>query len=541
MARVIKNVKIGPSPKWLADKIISMGSKPINNVVDVTNYIMYDLGQPLHAFDLEKIKGSEIITRKATEGETIETLDGNTKTLFKDTLVIADKERPIAIAGIMGGANSEVDQKTTNIVIEAAEFNRISIRKSSKKLGLSTEASYRFERGIDSGGVEYSLNKAAKLIADFAGGTILNGIVRSGQKPTNAKVLIEYRKINNLLGLELSKLEINTILHKLGFEIEDSNAIVPLWRKDISVWQDLAEEVGRLYGYGKIKPIPIQKTESPRRSNYFKKEDIKDLLTEIGFVETQNYAFLSEKDTEPAKLKTKDLLEVANPLQVENKYLRSSLIPGLLKNIAKNPTFDPVLLFEIGKVFTKKEERTSLAVAASGKNASKFINDAVNKLSDLLPIKKDQVSVSELSSEELQRFKIKKPITFVLEVNLDEILLKWKVDEKELKLKLPKKMAHYRLISKYPSVTRDLAFIVDKSTNAELIRDEIYNISKNINRVELFDEFASDKFGKNKKNVAYHLYLEEMERTMTDREADQIIKNVTENIEKKFNAKLRSE
>lgn len=540
MARVVKNVKIGPSPKWLADKITAMGSKPINNVVDATNYIMFDLGQPLHAFDMDKVGKKEIIVRRAQEKESLKTLDGVERILDKNTLVIADATKPIAIAGVMGGANSEVEMKTANIVLESAEFDRVSVRRTSKKQGIASEASYRFERGIDSGNVEYALNKAAKLIAEIAGGSVLNGIVQAGTRPVNEIITVDYTKIDRLLGLNLSESEINHILNGLGFEIKSGTATIPLWRKDIKIWQDLAEEVGRIYGYNKIKPIPIEKTALAKRSDYYKVEKLKDLLVCAGFSEVYNYPFLSLADIETAKLKSSELVEVANPIQTENKFLRSSAIPGLLRNVAKNPTFDPVLLFETGKVFNKKEEILSLAVVASGKKAEKLINDCAEVVASFLKMKKGSIKIIESSREELQRFKIKKPVTFAFEIDLSSILPSLKIADAALGLTLSKKKVIYRPMSKYPSVTRDLAFILNKSVDADEVEDAIRALSDNISRVELFDEFISDTLGKNMKNIAFHLYLQEMNRTMTDESANMIINKVIKEIETKYSAKLRT-
>lgn len=539
LARVIKHAKIGPSPKWLQDRLIAIGAKPINNIVDVTNYILFDLGQPLHAFDMAKIKDRKIIIRTAETDEEIKTLDGTTRKLDKNMLVIADSTKAVAVAGVMGGENSEVTNQTVDIVIEAAEFNAVSIRKTAKKLGLSSEASYRFERGIDSSLIEYALNKAAKLMAEVSGGRILNGIVKAGQKPTQKSINIEYQKINSLLGLELSESEINHILKKIGFETKNNTVVIPLWRHDISIWQDLAEEVGRIYGYGNIKSIPVSKTETPKKSDYYKKEKLKDILVDLGFSESYNYAFLSSADIEAAKIKSNDLLEVANPLQPENKYLRNSLIPALLKNVAKNPTFDPVLIFEVGHIFTKSEEINSLGITASGKGACGLIEKAAEKIAEYLNLKANEIKIVELSREELQRFKIKKPTVYTLEIDLDSRLKK--IDSPlSLRLTTYSLPPVYRPFSKYPSVTRDLAFIVDRNVKAEEIKHAIYSISDNINRVELFDEFASDKFGVGKKNVAYHLYLEKMDKTMTDDEANEIIKKVVREIKSKFNGELRN-
>lgn len=538
LARVIKNVKIGPSPKWLKDKIEACGSKSINNVVDVTNYILMDLGQPLHAFDFDKITNKTILVRNAKEGEKITTIDGKERLLTKHNLVIADAEKPIAVAGVMGGLDSEVTDKTVNILLEAAVFERKSIRKTAKELGLTTEASYRYERGIDEAAVEYALNKAAKLIQDTSNGDILSGIVRSGDKNPKESIEVPYDKICRLLGLSLKDDEIKNILKRLGFEKNGIGYLIPSWRHDIEFWQDLAEEVGRIYGYDKVPLFEVPTSKTPKLSQYFSLEHIKDLLVELGGVEVINYAFLSDKDIEAAKLPTAGLLEIANPVQPENKYLRSSLIPCLLKNIAKNPSFDPIFIFEIDHVFTKKNENINLAIAISGKGSNKLAEKSRDQLEKSLKAK-GQINFTELSRDELVRFKIKKPSVLTFEVEIASTANK--VSQDDRLLDLVKKNHHYRPVSKFPSVTRDIAFIVSQKVNPADMTETIYLASDNINRVELFDEFASEKFGKSKKNVAFHIYLQDLAKTMTDQDADNIVRKIVSSIEPKFSAKLRTE
>lgn len=536
LSRVITGVKIGPSPKWMQDRLIACGAKPINNVVDVTNYILLDLGHPMHAFDWKKISKSKIIVRNAKKNEDIITLDGEVRNLGPEMLVIADSEKAVAIAGIMGGKNSEVDESTDTIILEAAQFNRKSIRKTAKTLGLSTEASYRFERGVDSGAIEYAINKAANLIAKTAGGKILQGIVQSGDKPTKIEVKIEYDKICQLLGEEISSDSIDHILRHLGFSISSGVATVPTWRHDVSIWQDLAEEIGRVTGYDKIKPLPLSKSDNFKKTSYYFTESLKDILVSLGYCETMNYPFLSALDVTTARLKPENLLEVANPIQPENKYLRTSLIPGLLKNMAKNPSFDPIQIFEVGHVYTKTSENLNLVIATSGKTSTdhmKIMDKVISHLGG------DQsVKISEFSREDLVQYKIKKALVVVSEINLSKIIAEIKIDQ-SLNLKTINKKVIYRGVSKYPSVTRDLAFIVDKDVKAEDIADKIYSISDLINRAELFDEFASNRFGVGKKNIAYHISLQSKDRTLNDPEAEEVIKKIVKNIESSFSAKLR--
>jgi len=537
LARVINNVKVSESPDWLKHKLTKCGLKPINNIVDVTNYIMLDLGQPMHAFDLLKISSASIIVRKAKNGEEIKTLDGEQHKLKSDDLVIADEDTPIAVAGIIGGFNSQISNQTIDIVLEAAEFERRMIRASSKRIGIATDASYRFERGIDSSCVEYAINKAAKMMQELAGGTILSGIVKFESDKEVNFVTFDEKKINNLLGTNLSKDEIDSILRNLGFKVTGASCQIPSWRHDISIWQDLAEEVSRILGLNNIKMMPIPKSTPTKKSDYYYKEYLKDILASMGYSEVYTYSLLSDKDLAEAQLSAKDLLEIKNPMQPENKYLRSSIIPGLLKAVAKNPTFDPVLVFEIANIFNKKNEEPKLAVVASGKSAKESIETLKNNLGEIISGLK--IEINEIGREELSRFKIRKPYTYVFEFSLKDISKKMKLSNKDLKLKINKDSIVYRPISKYPSLTRDLAFVIDRKKNSKEVRHTIYQVSESINRVELFDEFASDKLGKNKKNLAYHIYFQLPDRTMDDKEADGVVKKIILAVENNHSAKLR--
>lgn len=529
----ISGVKVEPSPKWLADRLISMGAKPINNIVDITNFIMLSWGQPLHAFDTKKIAKNKIIVRVAGEFEKITTLDSLERTLPNESLVIADEEKSIAIAGIMGGKNSEVDEKTADIIIESAEFDAPSVRKTSKILGLSTEASYRFERGIDSGKVLESAKYAAKMILEIAGGKV-EQIISEGIKPVENLIAIEHEKINNLLGLKLKNDEIDNILNKLGFEISNNKVKIPLWRHDVAIWQDLAEEVGRIYGYDKIYKMAIKKTSAPKKSSYFTKEEIKESMANENFTETINYIFLSANDLQTAKLNKDELLEIKNPIQQENKFLRNSLVPGLLKNIAKNPSFDPILLFEIGHVFSEKQENINIGICASGKMAKENIKKIVGIFKEKYNL---ELEIRELTREELIRYKIKKPVVYLAESTITEIIEKQKSD---FELKTIGKEIKYRPISKFPPAARDFCFILDSNISNNEIKNNIHNSSENILLVEIFDEFVSQKLGKNKKSVAFHIWMQDMEKAMTQVEVDKISQKIINNIKNDFGGALRS-
>jgi phenylalanyl-tRNA synthetase beta chain len=533
----IQSVKVAPSPEWLKNRLISLGSRPINNVVDITNYVLLEWGQPLHAFDASKITNSKIIIRQSKEQEKIVTLDGQVRTIPDGSLVIADQEKAIAAAGIMGGANSQVDNNTQDIIIESAEFDAASIRKTSKVLGLSTDASYRFERGIDSGRVFESAKYAAKLITEIAGGSI-SDVIYTGEVPGKQTIKMEYDKINALLGLKLSSENINKILINLGFEIENNNASIPLWRHDIAIWQDLAEEIGRVYGYEKITPIEMDITKASNNTDYFKKEYLKESLTDFGFSETVNYVFVSAYDAQTDEIETHDLLEIKNPMQNENKYLRNSLIPGLLKNVAKNPSFDPILLFEFGHIFDIHNEKNSIGLIASGKDSKKKIEAALELLKEKLKIG-NEIEILEISKDKLLKKKIRKSSVYACELilanELDNLVLTEKIDTPEA----PVTKVLFKQVSKYPPAVRDLAFIAKDDVDSHDIMNTILNLSENILLVDLFDEFSSPKFGVKKKNIAYHIYLQDMQKALLDSEADQIIKKIVLTVEDKYQAKLR--
>jgi len=551
MARVIKNVKIAPSPQWLVDRLIAVGAKPINNVVDVTNYIMLDLGHPLHAFDKAKIEGDQIIVKEIDTEMDVVTLDGEARAVLPEMLCIWDLNRPVAVAGVMGLGNSEVDDETTDIVLEAAVFDRKSIRKTAKLLNLRSEASARFERGIDDAGTEYAINKAANMIAEIAGGEVVGEAVSCQPSAfSQPQITIEYDKINAYADLDLENNEIDEILQNLGFETQDGKATIPSWRHDIEIWQDLAEEVYRINGIEKIKQDALPEIEKPAPSDYYRKEAIKDYLVEQGLDETISYTFLSEADVAAAKIDTSDLLELANPVQEENRYLRNSLIPGLLKAVAKNPSFDDIEIFEIGSVFSKNEEWFSLGIVTSGKSARK-VEKIIDQLCEKFSFDRNLFSIYEIPQEDLKRFKIKKPSVSIAQADIRELLKEGNFQDLDLKIK--KDMNDYRPISKYPPVKRDLAFLVksdvsqvparNASSIADVggaIRNSILETSPKAILVELFDEFESDKLGVGMKSVAFHVWLEDIDKTLSDSEADEQISKIISVLKEKFEAEIRS-
>lgn len=538
-AAVISRVKIAPSPDWLKRRLEKVGLKSINNIVDITNFIMMDLGQPLHAFDKDKIVGETIIVRDAQDGEKITTIDQAERTLDREMLVIADSRSAVAVAGVMGGSNSAIDDNTVNIVLESAVFDRRSVRRTAKILGFTTDASYRFERGIDAELTKTALLKAAGMIAELSGGEISETIFDTAREEKNEYVKIEYKNINTLLGLELDDAQIDQHLRSLGFEIKDGMALAPSWRHDVFIWQDLAEEVARLHGLKNIPMVEMAKVSAPKTADYYFKEMTKDILVEEGFSEVFTYPFLSDSDIATIGLSPDDLLEVANPVQSENRYMRNSLIPGLMRSFAKNPTFDPIAIFEVGNVFSTQNESSKIAVAVSGKDAKNLIDKSVESLSSKTGLSKDLFIVKDFTRDDLTKYKIKKPTVYVLEMDLAILVKAMREKGIGADLLLPSKEISYREISKFPPVKRDLAFVVKNEILKEDIIKEIKLISEKVILVEPFDEFVSDKFGEGSKSVAFHIWLEDRAKTLSDQQADEQISKIIKSLEEKFEAKLR--
>lgn len=537
VARIIRGVKIAESPQWIKDRLISCAVKPVNNVVDITNYIMLDLGHPLHAFDANKIGGKAIVVDEIKKEQEVMCLDDKARVLLPEMLCIYAGEKPVAIAGVMGLKCSEIDDDSTDIILEAAVFDPKSVRRTSKLLGVKTEASYRFERGVDDRGTSYAVKKAAQMISEIAGGEILSGEVIAGEVAKQGNIPIEYNKINELSGTVYTKNQVDGALKALGFEINEGFVYIPSWRHDITIWQDLVEEVMRLEGLDKVKPKVLDVKQPPSESDYFKKEKIKDYLVEMGLDEAITYTFLSDGDIRTAKLEPKDLLEVANPVQVENRYLRNSLVPGLLKVLSKAPSFDDIEIFEMGKVFDKNSELERLAIVTSGKS-SQTAEKIVGGLCKKIGVKKSIFNVYEIKREELKRFKIKKPTVYVAEAEVSDLIADAVFDDIKIRDRFDK--VAYRPISKYPPVSRDLAFVVDAKYTLSEIKDIILDTSQAVVLAEPFDEFIDDRFGKGKKSVAFHIYLQNMDKTMSDEEAGREIAQIIANLKKVLKAEVRS-
>lgn len=529
-AVVVDNIKIKESPEWIKNRLVNYGIKPINNIVDITNYIMFDLGQPMHAFDFDMINDGLINICFSKKNDELITLDENKYQLLENSIIIKDNEKIYDLAGIMGGKNSEISNNTKTIIFQAAIFNSTLIRKTAKYINKQTEASYRYERGVDPEMTICALKKAINLLTESCPEAKINKIVDldTGKNKTN-KIEFSEQKINSLLGTKLSKNEISAYLKRLYFEINDNIAVVPSFRQyDVKLWQDLAEEIARVYGYNNITSTAPLNIPIKQKSMYVARETIKDTLKNQGFTEIYSCSFIDKKDINAIGEKTENCLEIINPISPETQYLRPSLTTSILRAISKNPWAPDVNIFEIGKVFSLKNEKWQLAVATTNKNSHDIIS-AFNEL-------KIKAQVIEISQKLLDHFKIRKNVKIAL-IDLDNLLIKkdWDIN---LKTKLSTNNI-YKPISTFAPSVIDLSFIVNSNVNSNRIVNSINKMSNKILFVEQFDEYKSDKFGTNKKNVAFHIWIQQIDRPVDEKEVKNIIGIITTKLSREFNAELR--
>jgi phenylalanyl-tRNA synthetase beta chain len=579
-SRIIKDVTIKESPEWLKRRLKNIGLRPINNIVDVTNYIMYETGQPLHAFDLENLSLHKIIVQ-STQGESLfTTLDSKQRKLPSGTLMICDGEKPVAVAGVMGGENSEVTFATKNILIESAYFNPSSIRYSSKSLGLSTDASYRFERGTDPNGTVYAAERSAQLIAQLAGGEILGGVIDNyPEKIKDVEVRLRFSRVKKILGYDVPKNKIVEILVNLGMKIlvetdEELHISVPTFRPDIDREIDLIEEIARIHGYDNIPTvsrISITLGEKTDESSFT--QTVKETALALGFSEMINNPLQSEKTS----ALTGNPIKLLNPQSADMSYLRTSLLPGVLQIISANMNVGEkdLKLFEVGNIFQLKNdeaikefsdfnENESFILVITGKANQKtwysseenedffdlkgFVKSFVSKFSldnvlqysynhegnpifnayFTLVYKNANIGIGgSVKTEVLKKFDISQDV-YCFELNLD------KFNE----IPVPEKM--YQELLRYPKVFRDFAFIFDKSVTYEEVSDFILEKSSGLLKsVNLFDLFEGEFLGSNKKSMAFSLEFFDNTRTLNDDEVENEFLHLISEVTEKFNAKLR--
>lgn len=579
-AKVVCEITVKDSPEWLKKRIKKIGMRPINNIVDITNFVMYEYGQPLHAFDLDLLKGKKIVVKSTDKDSSFTTLDSKERKLPPKTLMICDAEKPVAIAGVMGGENSEISSGTRNILIESAYFNPSSIRKTSRALGLSTDASYRFERGIDPSTADAAAERAAQLIVQYAGGKEAEGILDVYPVPIKEKeVRIRFERVSKILGYQVPKEKISYIVEKLGFKViikteEELHIKVPTFRPDIEREIDVIEEIARINGYDNIPAVSkVAITLTKRFDESEFADNIRNAASALGFFEMINNPLQDEKS---ASL-TGNPVKILNPLSNDLAYLRTSLIPGALQTVARNLNSGEkdLFLFEIGNVFNKISsgpiesfsdytEEENLIFLISGrlngkewhseeKQADFFhlkgaldsflakmsldnvLNDSyydtANSIYDFYYTKilDDKITGTggKINKEVLKKFDLSQDV-FCFEFNIN--LLK----------NVKKKEKRYLEPVKYPKVIRDFAFVFDKSLTFGQVKDFIQqNGSKLLKSVTLFDIFQSESLGSGKQSLAFTLEYYSEGRTLTEQEVDIEFQNLINAVTKKFNAKLR--
>jgi phenylalanyl-tRNA synthetase beta chain len=587
-ARYIKGVKIGRSPQWMQNRLIAAGVRPINNIVDITNYVMLEYGQPLHAFDADRIDGGRIEVRLANEGETLVTLDNQERKLDPSMLLITDGRKPIALAGVMGGADSEVTGGTVNILLESAKFDGGTVRKTSRKLGLRSEASIRFEKGVDTASVLPALDRAASLIARHAEGLVTDGIVEAvavEEQPIQVSVSID--KINRYLGTKLSQLEIRTIFGRLQFdnELNDQGMFtvaVPSRRGDITRDVDLIEEVARLYGYDNIPTTAIEGAATPgalTKPQAIRRE-LRRRLTDAGLYEVVTYSFTHPARTELLQsLNGEDVkpVRLSLPMSEDRSVLRTGLVANLMEIAAynRNRKNANVAIFEIGSVFLTDEaeltrlphENHRLAVLLTGNRSeaqwnrkaepvdfydAKGIAETVFEvlgvsgrisytaavLGHLHPGRSAEVQLNTEHGQVRIGYIGQLHPTLQHEEDLDDTYVL------EMELDPLYESADAAIVSKplprYPAVQRDIAIVLDSGIEAGRLTEDIAETAGELlESVQVFDVYTGEKLGTGKKSVALSLIYRHAERTLTDEEVSELHGKVVARLEQSFEAQLR--
>ncbi len=557
-ARLITDVKVGPSPEFLREKLEAVGIRSINNVVDITNYVLMEMGHPLHAFDRELLGGRKIIVRCAEEGEKIITLDGMERKLESWMLIIADGKKPVAVAGIMGGLQSEVMERTRNIVLEGAYFDPHVVRKTSKRLQLETESSYRFQRKADIGATLSAIDRAAHFIQEIAGGRIAKGAIDYyPQKVKEREVHLRLSRLNRVLGIKLNSSYVEKKLHSLGFEVrpQDKEFIVsiPSFRRDIEREIDLIEEIARFYGYKRIpSTIPggrIPHISEDRVAKMAK--TARNILTGCGLTEVINHALVNEKWVGNLN---RPVIRIINPLSEEQSILRTSLIPGLLRTLGLNITrgVRNVSVFELGNVYESRDiERLSLGVAIMGHHADFYDLKGVieNLFAEfrILNWSLAPYSGKSLASTESAAVKIGDCELGVIGRVCDGLREEFDIDETYIfELSFVDLVNHagvdmkFRPLPKYPASFRDIAIVVPDEERCADIMSVIMDEGKGVvERVDLFDVYRGEQIPEGRKSMAFSIIYRVNDRTLKDDEVDELHEKISQELTSRFSGHIR--
>ena len=580
-ASLLLGVKIGPSPQWLQDRLTRAGLRPINNVVDVTNFVMLEYNQPLHSFDYDLIKDATVIVRRARPGEVLTTLDSVERKLTDEHLVIADANDAIGLGGVIGGANSEISENTVNVLLESATFDGTNNRETAQSLGLRTEATLRFEKGLRPELAPIALRRATGLIQEVAGGTVAPGIVDvlSDEGAEPPMVTLTSSKIKRMLGMEVDLKKVQEIMDALGFtwEPEGDAALkvtVPYWRNDVNIEEDLVEEVVRTIGYDSVpttmlsSPIPFQQPVPVMGL----RDQIKDVLAAAGMQEVINYPLVTLQQLEQVEHLDRSALplRVANPMSSDREYLRTTLRASLLANLAANQghSAGPFRMFEAGRVFWPRtgdlpEERETVAGVLAGlRHEPSWLED--DSLLDFFDVKGVVESVlghlgvtatyepvdnpafhpgrcaaiksgdsllglvGEVHPVVMERLGLESPQVAAFELYLEPILAA-----------LPSSERQFEPLPRYPSATRDLALVMPSDVDAGRVTQLILR-HRGVDRAELFDIYAGENVAEGTKSLAFHVYFQARDRTMTNEEVNRSLDGLLRTLEQELNVTLRA-
>ena len=586
-ARLLENVEVKASPFWLQDRLLSIGMRPINNIVDITNFVMMETGQPLHAFDFENLVENRIVVRLAAEGEKFTTLDEKERLLESEMLMICDGEKAVGVGGVMGGLNSEIEDNTTRVLIEGAYFNPVSIRRTSKKLGLNTDASHRFERGVDPEGCVRAVNRAAKLMAEVGHGKLIDGIIDEYPKLQTVKSIeLGVKRTNRLLGTNLNRNQIQRLLESIEFQVEpiDNNedglkVTAPTFRVDVTRPEDLMEEVARLSGYNNIPTtfpsMPAEGRPPARRIEF--RNRIKMLMNGFGFTETIAYSFVSESSCDHLHINEQDprrsMIHILNPLTEDQAVMRTSLVPGILETMGYNLARQKknLKIFEIGKIFLRSklqilpQEPEMLIALWTGARAEtswhsrevpcdfydikgtaealmralKFERVRFTAMSDELceytkPGRTAQIMVSdtqiglvgEIHPQVVHNFDLKQT-AFIVELDLEKIT--GLITETHRSKPTPR----------YPAIYRDITIIVNRTIETQTVLEAVENFQEVlIEDLHLFDVFEGNPIAAGKKSVSFRITYRSRDKTLEDDDVNELHKSITKRLLEAFDATL---
>ena len=586
-ARLVENVAVTASPYWLQNRLLSVGLRPINNIVDITNFVMLETGQPLHAFDFDNLAENRIVVRLAAEGEKFTTLDDKERTLESQMLMICDGEKAVGLAGVMGGLNSEIEDNTTRVLIEGAYFDPVSIRRTSKRLGLNTDASHRFERGVDPEGCVRAVNRAAKLMVELGGGTLIDGIIDEYPNLQTVKgVELCVKRTNLLLGTDLDHSQIRQLLESIEFKVEpiDNDAdrlkvTAPTFRVDVSRREDLMEEVARLSGYNNIPTtfpaMPAEGRPPDRRLQL--RNRIKGLMSGFGFSETIAYSFVAESSSDRLQIKAADprraMIHILNPLSEDQAVMRTSLVPGILETMRHNMArqIKNLKIFETGKIFLKKDqqalpEEPEMLIALwtgtrtdtswhSRENPCDFydIKGAVEALAQALNLEAIRFTAmaddaceytrpghtAQIMASDLQVGLVGEIHPRVSDAyDLKQTAFIFELDLEKIAGLIPQSRVS-KPIPRYPAIYRDITVIIDRGIETQTVLEAVENFHEIlIDNLHLFDVFEGDPIPAGKKSVSFRNTYRSPGKTLEDDDVNDLHKSITERLLNAFDATL---